>query len=313
MTSAGSPVYKEMRDIIDGTVGNVQLRELLDACIRHKENERSRWGAITEAAHELAGGRSPKIGRAAALTELALLALDIVDDLQDQDNGGAPWMSCPSSHAMNAALALLALFQKETADHPRGAEAISRLGSLLLRSIDGQQADLNGSVETEADYIEMVRRKSGSLLKLACFMGYSLADGIEPETAERIDELAENFGIAAQIGNDLNDVLRYDVKSDFLHRKRTLPILFLLEDSAAEFPPLRQYYDGELTQEQFLSRKLDCLQYILDSGCVQYCRIVQSYYMDRAEALLAAIPRDESSKERLRRLLFAGPHGPPGS
>lgn len=305
MTVTGERVFGEIRRIIDASVGDFHLRELLEAFVAHKESENPRWGAITEAVHGLLGGTSPEIGRMAAATETILLALDIIDDLQDQDNMTVPWMNVPAAYAMNAVLALLAIAQGQLAELGQGvfaAEASRR----LLRSIDGQQADLNGTVLTEQDYVAMVGRKSGSLLQLACLAGYSLVNTGEDdaEISERLKEMAECVGVASQIGNDLNDVIRYDVKNDLLHRKRTLPILFLLVDSEEEFPPLSDYYDGRITTEQFLRHKTACLQYIQDSGCLEYCRVIQSLYLERAEELFALLPGEESWRERVRDLLF---------
>ncbi|MNV39693.1 hypothetical protein D3C71_1312800 [compost metagenome] len=53
------------------------------------------------------GGTHPDIYRAAASLELAVLSLDIIDDLQDQDHRAMPWCQSPPPLSLNVAIALL--------------------------------------------------------------------------------------------------------------------------------------------------------------------------------------------------------------
>jgi competence protein ComQ len=288
-------VLQEMHRVVEEYCAEPGLRELLTSFVQDKYEEKSTWSDITRSVHGMLGGTSPHITRAAALTEIVLLTLDIIDDLQDQDNMTKPWMNSPQPYTLNAILALMVAFIGEISGCLRSGSGgspspLKEMSQMLAAAVDGQQRDINGSIQTEQDYITMVQQKSGSLIRFAVYMGYSLVEDLDPEVARQLDEAAYGIGIIAQIGNDLNDLLRYDVKNDLLHKKRTLPILFLLVDSHEEFPALTQYYEGTLSREEFLLKKLECLDYVRGSGCIEYSRVIQALYKERVETLLAAVP-----------------------
>lgn len=296
-------VRNEMERVVDGIFGNGDVKELLHAFMRDKAGEQSRWSSLTLHAHYMLGGNSPHIERAAALTELIILALDIVDDLQDQDNMDKPWMKCPLAYSLNAVLALLAAMTHELGTIG-SARLSGEIGRLLARAIEGQQMDVSQSVHSEADYVTMVQMKSGSLIRLACCMGYALIDGLEQETIDRMNDLADCIGMIAQIANDVNDLQRYDVKNDLLQKKRTLPILFLLVDSEAEFPAIPRFYAGEMTADEFLKVKKECLQYIQESGCIEYSEVIRTLYAEKAEQLFDALPAVSPWKEKFKEIAF---------
>lgn len=296
-------VLQGMLQRVEAGIENEGLKKMLRECIEDKMDENSIWSEITLHVHYMLGGNSPHAEKAATLTEMFLLALDIVDDLQDQDNVEKVWMKQPQAEAMNAVLSLQALVLAEMA--AIGSSRLNgEIGGLLARTVGGQHMDVTHAVKTEQDYIKMVSRKSGSLVRLACLAGYALIDGLKQEVIATIDKMADCIGIIAQIANDVNDVLRYDVKNDLLHKKRTLPILFMLEDSREEFPLIAQYYDGEITREQFLEGKVACQQYVRDSGCIEYSLVIRTLYADRAKQLLQEVPGVESWKERFVKLVI---------
>lgn len=294
-----SGVRERMLGMVEAHFKDEALKRLLTDCIRDKAEETSRWSAITINAHRMLGGNSADLERAAALTELLILALDIVDDLQDQDNATKRWMQWPAAYTLNAVLGMFAAFMAEW-EGVGQAGLLSEVGKLLARSVEGQQRDVGDAVLTEADYVAMVRKKSGSLIRLACRIGAALVPDLNRETLARLDDMAECIGMVAQIGNDVKDVLRYDLKNDLLQKKRTLPILFMLVDSESEFPPLGQFYAGDMPVEEFLSLKTACMQYIRDSGCIEYARVIQRLYIDKAKELLETLPTVSPWKEKFQ-------------
>lgn len=277
------------------------LKSMLKAFIQEKAEESTIWSTLTRNTHYMLGGNSPDIDRAAAMTEMAMLLLDIVDDLQDKDNTEKSWMNYPEAEVLNAVLAYHAMLMVEL---PKlgSMEWPSRVGRLLAQAINGQHVDVTQAVLTEEDYMAMVRQKSGSLMQLACMMGYALVDGLPQETIDRMNELAECAGVMAQISNDIRDVQRWDVKNDLLFKKRTLPVLYMLEDSREEFPALARYYEGEISAEEFLQEKVACMQYVRDCGCIEYSQVIRRLFADRAKELLDAIPGVSPWKERFEEM-----------
>jgi competence protein ComQ len=114
--------------------------------------------------------------------------------------------------------------------------------------------------------------------------------------------LAETVGIVLQIQNDVRDIVRWDLKNDLLQKKRTLPVLFLLAETetGGGFRTFRQWYDGQLTRDEFLQQKQACMEYIRESGCIEYAKIIQSMFIDRADELLQALPADPEWKGKFK-------------
>jgi len=313
-------ILQHMLELIDHRFPEPSLRAHLTAFAHEKAREQSRWADITRFTHFMLGGNDPDIDRLAALTEVIVLALDVVDDLQDQDNTVKPWMTCPPALALNAAVALLVAALSEVgalpplpgADRPgaRGPGADARaaaaplpasgVGALLMRALCGQQKDLLAASDSESAYLELTREKSGSLIRLACFLGSATAGCADRISLDALEQFAELFGVAAQIANDLQDLRRYDLKNDLLARKRTLPILFLLQECEKQCPPLHDFYENRLSVEQFLACKPDILRYIERSGCIEYAQIVIGLLRDQAETALAAVDGAPRWKEELR-------------
>lgn len=305
-------VRDETNRIIDRYFHNAELNGLMKSFIAVRAQEESRWGKIVEYSHRMLGGNSPDLDHAAALAELLMTAIDIIDDLQDRDKPDRAWMTCPEPFTLNAMLGFLAACMGEFAllqerQGPGSRLRVSEVGSLIAAAVNGQQCDVNSSVHIaeEADYFSMVQHKSGSFIRLACYLGYALAEGVSDETVERMNDLAYCYGVVAQMENDVNDLIRFDKGNDLLQKKRTLPILHLLTYSEQEFPPLARFYAGELSEEQFLQHKNDCMQYIADSGCIEYAKVIQALYFDKLTELYEAIPALSPWKERFKETTFA--------
>lgn len=285
----------EMFQLVNKYCTEPDLNACLKSFIHDKMNESARWADITKYTHYMLGGESPLIERSAALSELMILAIDIVDDIQDQDNPSKPWMQCPPHQALNAVCSLMAAFIAEVP-----AQASAMAGQLLAISVNGQHLDLSASVETESDYMNMIHKKSGSLLRFASHMGTCLLPEQPAEVLAAIDELAECVGVVAQLENDLNDVRQLEAKNDLICKKKTLPILFLLRGGEEEFPWINRYYSGEITADQFFSKKEELLAYVESSGCVEYTKVIQGLYIDRAEELLQKLPATDDWRTRFR-------------
>jgi competence protein ComQ len=302
-------IVEDMQRIVDKYVAERDLNELLKAFIQDKAAEGSQWSNITRYTHYMLGGDSPNIDLAAAMTEIVLLSFDIIDDLQDEDNKGKPWMVSSPAYTLNGILAFLFAFMTEMStlqesNERSNPQLMAKLGVLLLQSINGQQIDLNDSITTERDYLTMIEKKSGSLLRFACSMGYLLIRDLDERTMDTMDQLANYIGMISQLDNDIRDVLRFDVKNDLLQKKRTLPILFLLMEKDDNFPYIQQYYSGQLTYDQFVARKRECIRYIEDSGSIEYCRIIQSLHTDQANHLFDSLPGIAPWKEQFKGITF---------
>ncbi|HEY0828820.1 MAG TPA: hypothetical protein VGE40_12040, partial [Bacilli bacterium] len=146
--------------------------------------------------------------------------------------------------------------------------------------------------------------KSGSLIRLACYLGYAGVSAFSDETLGLLNELAKDIGVIAQIENDLKDLLRFDVKNDLLNKKRTLPVFYMLAIDDEEFLIIKQYYDGVLSRDELLKLKRECMQYFQDSGCIEYSRIIQTLYINHAEEIFNSLETFAPWNERFKEITF---------
>lgn len=197
------------------------LLEQGTACVEEKLRESLLFSRMTVLHYRAFGGSGKAIYRAGAAVELMILSLDIIDDLQDKDNKETVWSRMSPEIALNIALGLLTLSQQMllTSDFPeeRASGAARLMNEQVLSAINGQTTDLLNDIESEEEYIEMVRQKSAGLLVAACMIGTLLATG---EIHEEVRKYAEELGIAAQMKNDIRDLLNWDNKNDFWNRKK---------------------------------------------------------------------------------------------
>jgi competence protein ComQ len=304
-------VFEAMIGVVDRHFQVAPLNDFLKRCIDEKMKETSLWSEITLCTHFMLGGNSSFIYRIGAFTELIILALDIIDDLVDRDSANKSWMKLPQSIVLNASIALLvaaigeiSILKEQNTEQclPLSGE----INQLLTYAANGQHRDISNSlIETEEEYISIILNKSAPLKILACYMGYACIDHLSKTTIEQINEMARNLAIVAQIQNDINDLILFDVKNDLLDKKRTIPIMYLLSQNSSKHSIIKDYYEGSISSEQFLSKKKECVQYIRKSGCVEYSKIIQGLYLNKVEMIINSIHCDLTWKERFNGLAIA--------
>ncbi|OCT16818.1 hypothetical protein A8709_00400 [Paenibacillus pectinilyticus] len=296
-------VQQHMARMMDDYMFDEDLKMLLRSCMSDNETASLSWAKITLCTHAMVGGHSPDIHRRAALTELVILILDIVDDLQDQDNASKPWMQVDSASALNAVLALIMGVVGELGRLQASGNMLVEISKIIARSINGQHKDVTNAASTVDEYLWMTQEKSGSLFRLACFMGYADADCGE-ETIEQLHQMADCVGLLHQIQNDMRDLVRYDEKSDLMAKKRTLPILYILAVEDEVFSPVKAYYESAVTAE-FMTENQDQIKRLIhDSGCLEYARIVQSVCVQKANEIYEQLKALSPWKEDFRSLML---------
>ncbi len=103
---------------------------------------------------------------------------------------------------------------------------------------------------TEAQYLEIVRDKTASLISACCYLGASLT-GAKPQTVKRLSEFGWNFGMAFQIMDDCLDLIGEErqvgktLRSDLDKGSLSLPVIYLARtlpksQRAEFFAPLRR-------------------------------------------------------------------------
>jgi len=163
---------------------------------------------------------------------LIMAAGDVLDDIEDNDSSISLSSKYGFSIANNAATTLLVLAEKSISRlRVRGiadylvAHIMDVFNTYNIYMCRGQHLDLSLSLESnisEESYLEIISMKSASQIECACHLGALLAT----ENQELIDiftNFGHNLGMAAQITNDINDVIH---GSDIEKKKLTLPLVY---------------------------------------------------------------------------------------
>jgi len=196
----------------------------------------SLWRNLAYLSCRLAGGEHFLAEAYSRVIEFYLAAADVLDEVQDEDQGGALWQKAGTGVAVNAGTGLLALSLwrlaalAETIGDTQPVLAASRiLTSMAYRASRGQHLDLvegSSAGMTFHSYHRIMNLKSGSLVAAVCAGGAALAGGSRYMTAV-LGSCGLHLGIALQIENDTRSLLIPEQeKSDWRLGKRTLPILY---------------------------------------------------------------------------------------
>jgi octaprenyl-diphosphate synthase len=156
-----------------------------------------------------------------------------------------------------------------------------------------------GNVElTEAEYLEVIQRKTAMLFEAACRTSAVLADAAaEKETA--LAQYGYHLGIAFQMADDLLDyttdsaVLGKEVGADLKEGKLTLPVIHALRE--ADSADRRKMVEI-ITDDHFDPSDFEYLVGLLDRyGGISYTRKTAAKHIVTAKAVLSAF---EASRTR---------------
>jgi geranylgeranyl diphosphate synthase type I len=183
----------------------------------------------------------------------------IHDDIQDESplRRGRPavWVQYGLPHAINTGDAVFALaFSAITGSNPSSSHVILRiLADTCLRLTAGQYLDMT---YTKTDgillrqYQEMIGDKTAALIASSCRLGAVVA-GAASETEEAFAGFGHALGMAFQVQDDYlgiwgnSGTTGKTSGSDLLNRKKSLPILYGIEQSAV----FRALLTGDLAPE----------------------------------------------------------------
>lgn len=192
----------------------------------------------------------------AAAFELARVAADLLDDVEDADTGAALWQSLGAPQAINVGTSLIfasLLALSRLREHGVSPERLALLQTEFARTgfrmCAGQHLDLCGGAEGQRgrgeeensppllrssaplhEYWRIVAAKSGAFFELGCRAGALLGDvdagGPRNGDVAPYAEFGRHLGVLVQITNDLAGLLALDGSSDLATRKPTLPVLY---------------------------------------------------------------------------------------
>ena len=196
-------------------------------------------------------------GSVAIATECFVCALDLLDDVEDEDQtpiiqelGAARVLNVSTTLLTLAQHAFLSLSQLSI----KPALILRLLGTMreaTLVATSGQHRDLLAEQRkagdlTREECIEIAAAKAGAIMRLACVLGAICAGASKAEQAE-FAEIGELLGVAHQLDNDAHDLYyllesadvspgvpaERSVKTDVTRGKKTLPVVLAASMSIA--------------------------------------------------------------------------------
>lgn len=236
------------------------------------------WPLLTLlVAQSLSPAMEPDVAACAAVaTECLMCALDLLDDVEDDDRS-AVVEELGEARALNASTALLMLAQRSLLDtsYPDPLSGPPRLHSALVDAVlvaaGGQHRDLLAESRTvasltEEECIDIAAAKAGALMGLACLLG-ALCAGATEDLCKQYAKLGQLLGIAHQLDNDAHDASaameealpaapgHAAIKSDLRRAKKTLPFVL-----AAQTPLQNSTGDADGEKGRQLALQQGCLE-----------------------------------------------------
>jgi len=151
---------------------------------------------------------------------------------------------------------------------------------------------------SEEDYLEIIRKKTASLMAASCEVGAVLS-GSHPSIQKALANYGLNFGMAFQIIDDCLDLVSPSDKTgkstykDFAQGKMTLPLIYLVRRLTKE--------DGQKINGFFHQNREEIINLLREYEAIEQSWQKAKEYLDRAKDQLKVL-QDSEAKEALSSL-----------
>jgi octaprenyl-diphosphate synthase len=178
----------------------------------------------------------------------------------------------------------------------RNFDLLDTLIGLTQLLVEGELLQLErlGRIDiSEADYMELVDRKTASLFATCCRLG-AMAGGADDVKCARLGEFAWNLGIAFQMIDDILDftsketILGKPVGNDLAEGKVTLPLLYALAETTREETRLIETVLKDRSYERVAFSSV--LEIIEKYGGVEKAQERAKFFTDRARQIIEGFP-----------------------
>lgn len=197
-----------------------------------------------------------RLGAVVEMVHTATLVHDDVIDVAETRRGRASTNMLWGNHTSVLAGDWLYMQAFQMALKERNFRVLDLLISLTQLMVEGEilQLERIGKISvTEADYMDLVDRKTASLFSVCARLG-AIVGGAGEEEESRLGNFAWNLGMAFQLVDDILDftasesVLGKPVGSDLREGKITLPLIYALERAT---PAERQAVEAVLHSSDY--------------------------------------------------------------
>jgi octaprenyl-diphosphate synthase len=242
---------------------------------------------------------NPSLIRMAAVVEMIHTATLVHDDVIDmaKTRRGRPSINVVwGNHTSVLAGDWLYMQAFQAALRERNFAVLDLLINLTQMMVEGEllQLDRIGKIAvTEADYMELIDRKTASLFSACARLG-AIAGGADEAAESRLGEYAWNLGIAFQLIDDVLDftsrekILGKPVGNDLREGKVTLPLIYALESAEPEERRLVETVLADGNYDQVPFGKI--LQILHRHSGVERARERAQSFTEKARAIILEFP-----------------------
>ncbi len=310
MQTIKAPIAKELKlfqsYFKNSVKTTVPLLNAVNAYIFRKKGKQLRPILVLLSA-KLFGTITPKSYTASCLVELfhtaTLLHDDVVDNAKERRgilSINAIWKEKIAILVGDFLLSksmLIALENKEFELLEIISKAVKEISEGELLQLDKAQKLQN----TEAAYLQIIKKKTASLFAACCKAGAS-STTTDKKLQERLYHYGLNLGIAFQMQDDLLDFdktnyLGKPLYNDLKERKMTLPFLYALTKSSNSKEQLKLFKKKQKTQKEL--EKLTA--FIKENGGIDYTKEKMLEHKEKALSYLRDF-EDSDAKRALEEL-----------
>lgn len=278
---------------------NIQVINYLGDYLRASGGKRVRPALLVLANYAVGGNaRRANVIRLATVMEMLHTATLVHDDIIDNADIRRNRSSINARFGNQTAVLMgdwLYMSAFETTVLERSLEIIDILTRLTRKMTEGELIQLTriGRLDiSEAEYFDILRRKTAYLFSACCEIGAILGEA-GPSHREALRSYGMDLGIAFQLSDDILD-LTADSKdlgkaagSDLLEGKLTLPLIYLLKAVPELAPKLEKImFDGEYDA---ISRE-ELKKQLVERGILDEIKVRASEHAAAARKSLDVLP-----------------------
>ena len=248
---------------------------------------------------KMLGDATPTLIRMAAVVEMIHTATLVHDDVIDlaKTRRGRPSVNVVwGNHTSVLAGDWLYMQAFQVAVRERNFPMLDLLINLTQMMVEGELLQLEriGKIAvTEADYMEMIDRKTASLFAACARLG-ALSAGAAEAVEMQMGDYAWNLGIAFQLVDDILDftsrekILGKPVGSDLREGKVTLPLIYALETAE---PEERKMVETVLADGNYDQVPFSKIVHILNRHkAIERAQARAQVFTEKARSIIAGFP-----------------------
>jgi len=290
------------RDAASGVSTITEIAEYL----REGGGKRIRPSLLLLAAHALgfSGPGAIRLGTVVEMVHTATLVHDDIIDGADMRRGRPSANTTWGNEKCVLAGDWLYMQAFKVALEEKNLRVLDLLIGLTQKMVEGELLQIQklGKAVSEAEYFDLIFRKTACLFAVSMRLGAVLAGASEEEEAS-LAAYGRAVGLAFQIVDDVLDltgteeVLGKPVASDLREGKATLSVIHSMDHGTAAD---RQAIQRVLADRSFERTSRDQIQKILEkNGSVEYAMAAADRYAEQSRQALASLPESEFKRALL--------------